>query len=95
MPTYEYVCDSCGHQFEKFQSMKEPPVKICPKCKKKKVRRLIGTGAGVLFKGKGFYQTDYRSPRYEKDAKKDSPAGKDCSSTGCPHASKCPSAPKQ
>ena len=67
MPTYEYQCDSCGHHFEQFQSIKAGPIKTCPKCKSD-VRRLIGGGAGILFKGSGFYQTDYRSPSYQKKA---------------------------
>jgi putative FmdB family regulatory protein len=75
MPTYDYVCDGCGHAFELFQSMTEEPKKTCPKCKKKKLRRLIGAGAALVFKGSGFYKTDYRSESYKKGAAKDS--GKD------------------
>lgn len=60
MPTYEYACPSCGHQFEKFQSMKDAPLKECPACGKKKVKRLVGGGAGLIFKGTGFYITDYK-----------------------------------
>lgn len=60
MPTYEYECDACGHAFEQFQSMSDKPVKKCPDCKKLKVRRLIGSGAGIIFKGSGFYETDYK-----------------------------------
>lgn|SRR3989338_7170899 len=74
MPTYEYACEACKHQFEKFQSMNDPAVKKCPKCAKSKVRRLISKGAGILFKGSGFYQTDYRSKSYTDASKKDSPA---------------------
>ena len=59
MPTYEYLCESCGYKFEKFQNMTEEPLKKCPKCGRG-VKRLIGTGMGVIFKGKGFYSTDYR-----------------------------------
>ena len=59
MPTYEYECRKCGHQFERFQSITAPPVKTCPKCKGK-VARLLSGGAGIIFKGSGFYQTDYR-----------------------------------
>ena len=59
MPTYEYLCESCGYKFEKLQNMNEEPVKVCPKCGKE-VKRLIGTGMGIIFKGKGFYSTDYR-----------------------------------
>ena len=84
MPTYEYVCDKCGHEFEKFQSMKDAPLSVCPKdlCKLKKwgkgkVRKTIGAGAGLIFKGSGFYITDYRSEGYKQAAKKDAPAGSD------------------
>ena len=71
MPTYEYVCDACNHQFDELQSFSEPPLTKCPECKKKKLRRLFGTGAAVLFKGSGFYQTDYRSSSYKKTAEAD------------------------
>ena len=71
MPTYEYECEKCGHRFELFQSMKDPPKKRCPKCKGK-LRRLLGTGAGIVFKGSGFYQTDYRSDSYKSQKKKES-----------------------
>lgn len=74
MPTYEYRCDACGHEFEKFQSITADPVKKCPECGKKKVQRLIGTGAALVFKGSGFYATDYRSSSYRADAKKDKPS---------------------
>jgi putative FmdB family regulatory protein len=74
MPTYEYECDACGHKFEKFQSIKAAPIRKCPECGKSKVRRLIGTGAGLLFKGSGFYITDYRPESYNKAAKADAPA---------------------
>ena len=74
MPTYEYKCDACGHDFEKFQSMSAAPVKKCPKCGKNKVRRLIGTGAGLIFKGSGFYITDYRDKGYTEKAKAESSA---------------------
>lgn len=65
MPTYEYECQRCGHHFELFQSMTEEPRKRCPECRGK-VKRLLGTGAGILFKGSGFYATDYRSNSYEQ-----------------------------
>jgi putative FmdB family regulatory protein len=71
MPTYEYKCDACGHAFEKFQSITSSPIKKCPKCGKSKVRRLIGTGSGMIFKGSGFYITDYRSESYQNAAKAD------------------------
>ena len=66
MPTYDYECDACGHTFELFQSISEPVKKKCPECGKLKLRRLFGTGAAVVFKGSGFYQTDYRSESYKK-----------------------------
>jgi len=68
MPTYEYVCESCGHELERFQSITARPLRKCPKCGKNKLQRLIGTGAGIIFKGAGFYQTDYRSESYKKAA---------------------------
>ncbi len=71
MPTYEYECEKCGHHFELFQSMKEPAKKTCPQCKGR-VRRLISGGAGLIFKGSGFYITDYRSEGYKSAAKKES-----------------------
>jgi putative FmdB family regulatory protein len=71
MPTYEYECEKCGHRFEVFQSMKDPPKKRCPKCKGK-LRRLVGTGAGMIFKGSGFYVTDYRSDSYKSEKTKES-----------------------
>ncbi len=72
MPTYEYQCDACGKKFEKFQSIKAGPIRKCPFCGKNKVRRLISTGAGLIFKGSGFYITDYRSESYKEKAKSES-----------------------
>lgn len=77
MPTYDYVCDACGHAFELFQSITAEAEKKCPECKKKKLRRLFGTGAALVFKGSGFYQTDYRSESYKKAAAKDKPPSAD------------------
>src|SRR5258705_10914840 len=81
MPTYEYVCEKCGHQFDKFQSISAKPLKVCPEdlCgqkpwRKGKVKRAISGGAGLIFKGSGFYITDYRSENYKQGAKKESPA---------------------
>lgn len=76
MPTYEYECDACHHNFDEFQSMSDPPLTKCPKCGKKKLRRVFGAGAAVIFKGSGFYQTDYRSDSYKQAAKADQEAGK-------------------
>jgi putative FmdB family regulatory protein len=72
MPTYQYLCDGCGHEFEKFQSIKSNSLRKCPECSKMKLNRLIGAGGAIIFKGSGFYQTDYRSENYkagEKNAK--------------------------
>jgi putative FmdB family regulatory protein len=72
MPTYEYKCDACGNEFEKFQPMSAEPIKKCPSCGKNKARRLISAGAGLIFKGSGFYITDYRDKGYTDKAKADS-----------------------
>lgn len=74
MPTYEYECQKCHHVFEKFQSISDPPAKRCPKCRSK-VKKLLSAGAGIIFKGSGFYQTDYRSDGYKKAAKADKESG--------------------
>ena len=66
MPTYDYICESCGSRFEQFQSITARPLRKCSKCGKNKLKRLIGAGAGVIFKGSGFYETDYRSEGYKK-----------------------------
>ncbi len=68
MPTYDYVCDACAHQFELFQPITEGPKRKCPACGRLKLRRLIGPGAAIVFKGSGFYSTDYRSESYKKGA---------------------------
>ena len=69
MPTYEYQCQECGHAFELFQQMSASVKKKCPECEKLKLKRLIGSGSAVMFKGSGFYETDYRSESYKNDAK--------------------------
>lgn len=74
MPTYEYLCEACGHEFELFQAMSAPVKRKCPDCGKLKLKRLIGIGSGVIFKGSGFYQTDYRSDSYKKAAEADKKA---------------------
>ncbi|MCJ7778334.1 MAG: zinc ribbon domain-containing protein [Sedimentisphaerales bacterium] len=66
MPTYEYMCESCGYEFEHFQSITTKPLRRCPECGKTNLKRLIGCGSGVIFKGPGFYETDYRSKSYKK-----------------------------
>ncbi len=76
MPTYGYACAECGHEFEQFQSIKAKPLRKCPECGKSALKRLIGTGAGIIFKGSGFYQTDYRSESYKKAAEKESSSAK-------------------
>lgn len=74
MPTYEYQCDACGHAYELFQSITAKPVKKCPACGRARARRLIGAGASIIFRGSGFYQTDYRSENYKKAAKAEADA---------------------
>lgn len=74
MPTYDYICDSCGHEFEAFESIKADAQTVCPTCHEPKLRRKIGAGAAILFKGSGFYQTDYRSDSYKKGAEADKSA---------------------
>ncbi len=68
MPTYEYRCDACGHKWDEFQSISSKPSRKCPKCGKLKAERMISAGGGIIFKGSGFYQTDYRSDSYKKGA---------------------------
>lgn len=91
MPTYEYVCDKCGHEFELFQKMTDPVKKRCPRCRSN-LRRRIGTGAGILFKGSGFYATDYRSPDYKARAASESSSG---GSTEGGKSDSTPSKPKK
>lgn len=77
MPTYDYVCDACDHRFELFQSIKAATKRKCPQCGRLKLRRLIGPGAALVFKGSGFYRTDYRSESYKKAAAAENKAGRD------------------
>lgn len=73
MPTYDYSCSACGHRFERFESINDDAPKACLKCGKKKARRMLGTGAGLIFKGAGFYTTDYKkSPAPSEGASKES-----------------------
>jgi putative FmdB family regulatory protein len=94
MPTYDYVCDECGHEFEAYESILAQPRTDCPDCGRPQLRRKIGPGAAILFKGSGFYQTDYRSESYRKAAKADqSPNGttKSSSDSASPSATSPPS----
>jgi putative FmdB family regulatory protein len=82
MPTYDYECDACGHSFEIFQGINDPKKRKCPECGKLKLRRLLGMGAAVVFKGSGFYQTDYRSDSYNKAKAADKPKESSKSDSG-------------
>lgn len=73
MPTYDYRCDHCEHMLEAFESITAKPMKKCPSCGKLKLKRLLGTGVGLIFKGSGFYETDYRSESYKKAAESEKP----------------------
>ena len=90
MPTYDYICDACRHEFEAFESIKADAQTICPTCHEPKLRRKIGAGAAILFKGSGFYQTDYRSESYKKGAEAD----KSASEPSAKPAESTPSTPK-
>lgn len=90
MPTYDYKCDACGYEFEEMQSFKADPLKTCVKCGKDALRRLFGTGAAVLFKGSGFYETDYRSESYKKGHKAESDASKPAESKPADSGSSTP-----
>ena len=74
MPTYEYICENCGCEFERFQSITAGSLRKCPECGKSTLKRLVGTGAGIIFKGPGFYQTDYRSESYKEGQKSEKKA---------------------
>ena len=91
MPTYDYKCDACGATFEKFQSMSAEPIKKCPVCGKNKARRLIGTGAGLIFKGSGFYITDYRDSKYQEKAKAEAGGGAESTANDAKSDSPTPS----
>lgn len=93
MPTYEYKCPDCGEAFERFQSIMAAPIKQCPKCGKKHVKRLIGKGAGIIFKGGGFYETDYRSEAYSAAAKADSAKPAETSNASSDSATKTDAKP--
>jgi putative FmdB family regulatory protein len=97
MPTYDYICDDCKHEFEAFESIKADPQTICPSCQKVTLRRKIGAGAAILFKGSGFYLTDYRSDSYKKAAKADSDrsSGSSSPSTSTDSGTKSESKPAQ
>lgn len=95
MPTYDYVCDGCGHAFELFQSMSDGVKRTCPECGKKKLRRLIGAGGAIVFKGSGFYKTDYRSDSYKKGAEADKSSSGSSSSSGGDGGKKTDSGPKK
>lgn len=82
MPTYDYVCKGCDHRFEVFQLITANALRKCPECKKNRLQRVIGAGAAVIFKGSGFYQTDYRSDSYKKDAAADKKSSESSSSSG-------------
>ncbi len=82
MPTYEYICENCKCEFERFQSITARPLRKCPECGKSTLKRLVGTGSGIIFKGSGFYQTDYRSESYKEGEKREKKAaGADKSTT--------------
>ncbi len=92
MPTYDHRCQACGHEFETFQPITAAPVRKCPKCGKMKVKRLIGAGAGIIFKGSGFYQTDYRSESYRSAARSDKSSSTATAKSGDSAAASAPAA---
>jgi putative FmdB family regulatory protein len=94
MPTYDYICDSCGHEFEAYERITADPQTECPECKLPRLRRKIGPGAAILFKGSGFYQTDYRSDSYKKAAEADKSSSEPPKSTSESTKSEATSAPQ-
>jgi len=95
MPTYEYQCDACQHNFDEFQSIMDKPLKKCPKCGKPKLRRIFGAGAAILFKGSGFYQTDYRSESYKAAAKAEQESSKPAAGEKTSSNGKADTTPKE
>jgi putative FmdB family regulatory protein len=94
MPTYEYACSKCGHHFDKFQSMRDEPLRKCPKCGKLALKRLIGGGAGLIFKGTGFYITDYKNkPPTKAEAAESKPSSATKSEPKAAEAPKAAAAP--
>jgi putative FmdB family regulatory protein len=91
MPTYEYACRKCGHRFEKFQPMRDEPLVKCPKCGRAALKRLVGGGGGLIFKGSGFYSTDYRKKEKGKEAAAAAPSG-DAKAAAAPAAPAAPPA---
>lgn len=88
MPTYDYLCSNCGHKFEAFQSMKDAKLVQCPECEQNTLERLIGGGAGLIFKGTGFYVTDYKSSGYKNEQKSNEKAAAAAETTSKPAAKK-------
>ena len=95
MPTYSYRCENCNHTFDLFQRITADPEKMCPKCKEPKLKRLIGAGAGLIFKGSGFYITDYRSKSYQEKAKSEASSSSSTSSSSSKSSSKSSSSEKK
>jgi putative FmdB family regulatory protein len=93
MPTYDYECDACGHTFDVFQSINEAKKRKCPECGKPKLRRLFGAGSAIVFKGSGFYQTDYRSDSYKQKAEAERKAADTSSAKPASDAGSKPAAP--